>query len=81
MSCPTCGREAENDHQGHWLGCDETAGGRALKAHNDALTAVAEAVKPAGGECEHDGCSEPKASKGPRAKWCETHKDPKNREN
>ncbi|WP_327719889.1 hypothetical protein OG381_34440 [Streptomyces sp. NBC_00490] len=72
MSCPTCGREAENNHQGHWLGCEE-----AVRDHARNL------VEPdfAGSLCEHDGCSEPKASKGPRAKWCETHKDPKNREN
>ena len=25
MSCKTCGREAEGDRQGHWLGCEEAA--------------------------------------------------------
>lgn len=72
MSCPTCGREAEGEHQGHWLGCPE-----ALREHARNL------VEPdfTGSLCEFSGCSEPKASKSPRAKWCEAHKDPKSREN
>lgn len=30
-------------------------------------------------DCEYPECSNPKASDHPRAKWCEHHKDPKNR--
>lgn len=29
--------------------------------------------------CEHDGCDNPKYSDHPRVKYCEDHKDPKNR--
>jgi hypothetical protein len=66
MTCQTCGRD-----DGHWLNCPEVLRERARNL-----------VEPdfAGSLCEHPGCSEPKASKGPRAKWCEEHKDPKNRE-
>ncbi len=31
------------------------------------------------GQCEFSGCDNPKYSASPRAKWCEGHKDPKNR--
>ncbi len=31
------------------------------------------------GQCEHAGCESPKFSASPRAKYCATHKDPKNR--
>lgn len=29
--------------------------------------------------CEYDGCTNPKFSDSPRAKYCEEHRDPKNR--
>lgn len=67
-ACKSCGREPENGQATHWLGCE-------------ALFPVAGPPEEPGSACEHEGCEEPKASKSPRAKWCEVHKDPKNREN
>jgi hypothetical protein len=71
MNCETCGRPAENGTPTHWLGCPE-----APREHARNL------VEPdfTGSLCDHPGCSEPKWSSGPRAKYCETHKDPKSRE-
>ncbi|MFF6988367.1 hypothetical protein [Streptomyces sp. NPDC010273] len=71
MSCQTCGREAENGVPTHYIGCEEGAQTPPPRAP----------AAPEVGTCEHEGCLEPKASKSPRAKWCEQHKDPKSREN
>lgn len=68
MNCRECGRPAENGTPTHYLGCEYTA------------KAVAELDTVLDGMCDHPGCSEPKWSSGPRAKYCETHKDPKSRE-
>lgn len=48
------------------------------------MTTVPEEDVPAGpGEtveqCDFDGCDNPRKSAHARAKWCETHSDPKNR--
>lgn len=34
---------------------------------------------PVDTSCEHEGCDNPKYSDHPRVKYCEDHKDPKNR--
>lgn len=69
MTCQTCGRD-----DGHWLNCPDAPGVRA-----ETPPPRAQGASEAG-ECEFPGCSEPKASASPRAKWCEEHKDKKNRE-
>jgi len=48
------------------------------------MTTVPEEDVPAGpgetvGQCDFDGCDNPRKSAHARAKWCETHSDPKNR--
>jgi len=61
MTCPTCGREPENGTPTHWLGCE---------AVRPAAPPV-EQMKP--GQCEHEGCSEPKkewSGKGAKPKYC-----------
>jgi hypothetical protein len=69
MTCQTCGRPAENGQATHWLGCE-------------AVFPKAEPVEEPGraDPCEHDGCTSPKWSDGPRTKYCVDHKDPKSRE-
>lgn len=71
MTCQTCGRPAENAQPVHWLGCNET-----LREHARNL----DVPDFTDSLCEHDGCSEPKWSNGPRTKFCADHKDPKSRE-
>lgn len=72
MTCPECGREAENGTPTHWLGCEIPA----LKAKvaeakaNPKPPATSEA---SGDECEHDGCSEPKkpwSGRGAKPRFC-----------
>lgn len=72
MSCQTCGREAEGDHQGHWLGCEEGA-----KASSPRVP-----KEPAADQCDFGTCANQKkawSGKGPKPKYCEEHGDPKNR--
>lgn len=73
MTCETCGRQAEDGQQAHWLGCEE-----AVKQWADTVTETGQAaplvgdLKPAG-LCEHDECSESKkpwAGKGAKPKYC-----------
>jgi hypothetical protein len=76
-NCETCGRPAENGVPTHWLGCEEP--GRNRRALDVGFITPHDA-DIAANECEHDGCTEPKWSDGPRTKFCTTHKDPKSRE-
>jgi hypothetical protein len=58
--------------QGHWGGC----------IHSLALRGQARAVvepEISGSLCEFKGCHNPKYSVHPRVKFCEEHRDPKNR--
>jgi hypothetical protein len=73
MTCPTCGRPAENGQPTHWLGCDEITEQdfEAKKVHMDPVVI-----------CEHGECPQPKKpwlGKGAKPKYCEKHSDPKNR--
>lgn len=74
MKCETCGRPAENGTATHWLGCE------AARVVTLAPTEITSGGIDPMFRCEHNGCSEPKWSDGPRTKFCTTHKDPKSRE-
>lgn len=71
--CETCGRPDE----GHWIGCAEvkTPYGRSEMLSDF----VVKALDNMGVLCAHGGCTEPRWSSAPRAQFCTTHKDPKNR--
>lgn len=81
MTCQTCGRPAENGQATHWLGCEEPGRNRrALDAGFVTPDDVAVVADEFAKYCEHESCSQPKWSNGPRTKFCADHKDPKNRE-
>lgn len=67
--CKTCGRD-----DGHWLGC-AVAARPAPEAEHPIVTD--HGALPA--ECSFVGCEEDRWSTAPRAQFCATHKDPKNR--
>lgn len=74
-TCKTCGSPSEIIDDGrevvtHYLGCFE-----AKREHAHSL------VEPdfSNSQCEFGDCHNPKYSDHPRVKFCEDHKDPKNR--
>lgn len=77
MTCHVCGRE-----DGHWLGCQEAPGNVSRETKKD-LDDVSRETEPdvsretlvaEFGQCEVEGCENPKLSKHPRAKYCGPHK-------
>lgn len=69
MTCKTCGRD-----EGHWLGCAQAQ--KSVPTPTLDSTEVPAKDTP---QCEFEGCTEPRASTAPKAKYCTTHKDPKAR--
>jgi hypothetical protein len=67
--CKTCGRD-----DGHWLGCAEAHAPKPEPEHP-----IAADHGPVPAECSFEGCEEERWSTAPAAKFCETHRDPKNR--
>lgn len=78
-NCPACGSPSEVIDDGrevvtHYLGClAPREPGAAPDAPQPA--ALGETVE----QCEYGECGNPKYSSHPRVKFCETHRDPKNR--
>jgi hypothetical protein len=88
-ACRACGREQENGVYTHYLGCDNIAKPPPTDPLPELVEkAVAELedgpVEPDPKDpeaCQVEGCSNPKrpATKGPKPKFCEDHRDPKSR--
>jgi len=70
MTCPGCGREAENGVPTHYIGC-----GRTRKPLVEQTETVIEPL-PGADRCAKDGCTNLRAaSRGPRpTKYCDEHK-------
>lgn len=68
MTCPECGREAENGTPTHWLGCEAT---RLVISEPQAdLTVQTELID---NPCEYPGCGKQKkewTGKGAKPKYC-----------
>lgn len=82
MTCRICGRD-----EGHWLGCAAAHVSRETKdvsrETKKDLDDVSRETEPdvsretlvaEFGQCEAEGCENPKLSKHPRAKYCGPHK-------
>lgn len=77
--CKTCGRPDE----GHWIGCVQTAHSAESivwpEPSADILDDASEITDDMPEVCAFGECIEPRWSNAPRAQFCATHKDPKNR--
>lgn len=73
MTCKKCGRTAA-EGGGHWIGCEALKRG----TQSPAVPLKESPEAPPGG-CEHEGCEQPKYSSHQSVKYCQTHRDPKNR--
>lgn len=95
MSCFLCGHEKNGSHHLGCLRISQPGLTRKVAEEMGLLPATKTEVAPepkvevlkegsmttvpADNTCEHDGCDNPKYSDHPRVKYCEEHKDPKNR--
>lgn len=95
MSCFLCGHEKEGSHhlgcqkiiepgltkgQAQLLGLMPTPKvTEAPQSRTEVLKEGSMTTVPVDTTCGHEGCDNPKYSDHPRVKYCEDHKDPKNR--